>query len=415
MLQNLKTAQIQLAQCDPNTINHTLEVLAQALIKNQTEILKANQKDLDRMDPSDPKYDRLELNPERIQSMAQGLLQLTSLDSPVGTVIEQRTLKNDLNIERRRVPIGVIGMIYEARPNVTTDAFGIAFKTQNAISLKGGSDAQFTNECVFKIIQETLNFEGLNSDIVYLLPPDRTATKLMLEAVDDIDVIIPRGSQGLIQFVRDNAKVPVIETGAGIVHTYWDESGKSDIIKKVVWSAKTRRPSVCNALDTLIVHQDNLENLAKVVTPLLEAKVRIYADEKSLNQLLKSPLTRGDLEGFLNLAQPEHFGTEFLGLTLSIKTVNNLDEAVTHIRKYSSKHSEAIISEDSENVENFLNQVDAACVFHNTETGYSDGEQLELGAEIGISTQKLHARGPMALEAMTSYKWIVRGNGQTRI
>ncbi len=407
-LSNLKTAQIELAQCPTEKINQTLLALAKNLKINEKLVLTENQKDLDRMESDDPKYDRLKLTPKRIEEMAQGLKQLTNLDSPIGKVIEQRTLKNGLTVKQTRVPIGVIGMIYEARPNVTTDAFGIAFKTQNAIALKGGSDAQHTNECVYKIIQETLKSENLPTDVVALLPAERAATKAMLAAVNDIDVIIPRGSQKLIQFVRDNAKVPVIETGAGIVHTYWDESGKIDIVKKVVWSAKTRRPSVCNALDTLIIHETNLNKIADIITPLTDVNVKIYADRQSFEKLTKHYKN-------LERAETKHFGTEFLGYELSLKTVKNLDKALTHIRTHSSKHSEAIISENTHNIETFLSQVDAACVFHNTETGYSDGEQLELGAEIGISTQKLHARGPMGLEAMTSYKWIIRGNGQTRI
>lgn len=414
-LQNLKNSQIELAQLSPETINQVLEILAKNLVKNTDLILEKNILDLEKMDINDPKYDRLKLTSERIKDMSEGLLKLVNLKSPVNNIIEEKTLQNDLKVERRRVPIGVIGMIYEARPNVTTDAFGIAFKTQNAIALKGGSDAQETNQCVYTIIQDTLTAQDINANIVYLLPPDREATRDMMQATEFIDVIIPRGSQGLIKFVRENAKVPVIETGAGIVHTYWDESGDLDIIKKVVFSAKTRRPSVCNSLDTLIVHENNLKNLDKVLELLKTKNVVIYADEKSYEVLTQSHLLKDDLEGLIKKAEPEHFGTEFLDYKMSIKTVNNLDEALFHIQKYSSKHSESIISENPQNTVKFLNIVDAACVFHNTETGYSDGEQLELGAEIGISTQKLHARGPMALEAMTSYKWVIRGNGQTRI
>ncbi len=409
-LKKLCGSQTDLIQLSPTTINQVLVDLASQLQSQSGSILQANQKDLDKMDINDPKYDRLKLTPDRIKDMSEGLKKIAELKSPIENIIEQKVLKNGLEVSRSRVPIGVIGMIYEARPNVTTDAFGIAFKTQNAIALKGGSDAQKTNECVFKIIQSTLIQNDLNPNMVYLLRPERAATKDLLEAVDYIDVIIPRGSQGLIQFVRDHAKVPVIETGAGIVHTYWDKSGRVDYAQKIIRSAKTRRPSVCNSLDTLLVHESNLNNLNQVIAPLKEQNVEIFADESSYKTLENQYPNN-----LLKKANSEHFGTEFLDFKLSIKTVNNLEKALVHIAQHSSKHSESIISENKKRTDIFLKLVDAACVFHNTETGFSDGEQLELGAEIGISTQKLHARGPMALEAMTSYKWIIKGDGQTRI
>lgn len=407
-LKKLCESQTDLIQLSPTTINQVLVDLATQLQRESGSILQANQKDLDKMDINDPKHDRLKLTPDRIKDMSEGLKKIAKLKSPIGEFLEQKTLSNGLEVSRSRVPIGVIGMIYEARPNVTTDAFGIAFKTQNTIALKGGSDAQNTNQCVFKIIQSMLKTFNLNPHVVYLLPPNRSATKDLLEAVDYIDVIIPRGSQGLIQFVRDHAKVPVIETGAGIVHTYWDKSGRADYAQKIIRSAKTRRPSVCNALDTFIVHADNLVNLAEVIAPLAQNEVVIYADEASFKIL------DGNYP-HLKTATNEHFGTEFLDYKMSLKTVDSLETALAHIKKHSSKHSESIITEDKNRADTFLKLVDAACVFHNTETGFSDGEQLELGAEIGISTQKLHARGPMALEAMTSYKWIIEGSGQTRI
>ncbi len=409
-LEKLKLAQRELALLEKNKINQALKTLADFLRKKSDEILIENKKDLKLMDCEDPKYDRLKLTSERIENMSQGLEKLIKLKSPIGNILEAKKLENGLKVSRKRVPIGVIGMIYEARPNVTTDSFGIAFKTQNTIALKGGSDAKFTNQKVFELIQEVLVLENISENMLYLLPPERSATAEMLLADKYIDVIIPRGSQGLIKFVRENSKVPVIETGAGIVHTFIDEKFNLEIAQKVVFSAKTRRPSVCNSLDTLLVHENQKKNIFKIVQKLETQKVKIFADTESY-EILKNKYP----ENLSSKAEEKHFGIEFLGFSMSLKVVKNLDEALNHIYKYSSKHSESIISDIPENIVKFLNTVDAACVFHNTETGYSDGEELGLGAEIGISTQKLHARGPMGLEAMTSYKWIIEGAGQTRI
>ena len=405
----LGKAQQYLATRSDDTINWCLNKLADNLESSLEEIITANKEDLARMDIKDTKYDRLALDVQRIKAMAEGLRSLAGLKTPIDQYLESRVLKNKLKVKRIRVPLGVIGMIYEARPNVTTDAFGIAFKTKNAVALKGGSDAQATNEALLKVIQSTLEDMHLPKELVYLLPAEREHTKTLMEALGMVDVIIPRGSQGLIKFVRSHAKVPVIETGAGIVHTYWDDSGLLDCIKPIVFSAKTRRPSVCNSLDTLIVHATNLVYLPEVIKPLLDADVEIRADKSSFEALKSINSDK------IKRAQVEDFGTEFLGLCMSIKMVDSLEDALNHIALYSSKHSEAIVTENADRACVFLNQVDAACVFHNTETGFSDGEQLELGAEIGISTQKLHARGPMGLEAMTSYKWVVEGEGQTRI
>ncbi|ANW96560.1 gamma-glutamyl-phosphate reductase [Wenyingzhuangia fucanilytica] len=406
--QNARNASRALIEISTEEINSILVEIADKAIANTDAILEANQKDLDRMDKNDPKYDRLLLNAERIAGIAGDIKNVANLESPIGKLIENKVLDNGLDISRIKVPIGVIGVIYEARPNVSFDVFAICFKTQNACILKGGSDAEFSNIAIVNIIKEVLKSHNINTDVVTLLPADRSATTEMLNAVKYVDVIIPRGSQGLINYVRENAKVPVIETGAGIVHIYFDKDG--DVAKgaAIIANAKTRRVSVCNALDCLLIHESQLSNLNKLSTELAEKGTTIYADEKSFAQLTNYP------KDLLNKADKDHFGTEFLANTMSIKTVENIDEALNHIAEYSSKHSEAIISENAETITKYLNVVDAAAVYANASTAYTDGAQFGLGAEIGISTQKLHARGPMALDEITSYKWVIKGNGQTR-
>lgn len=369
-------------------------------------LLSENQKDLVRMEKTNPMYDRLLLNDSRIKGIAGEIRQVADLESPLGILMEKRTLENGLELSKISVPLGVIGIIYEARPNVTFDVFTLALKSGNGLVLKGGSDADFSNRAIMTLIHDVLEKHGLPAEAFQLLPPDRSATKALLEAVGFVDVIIPRGSQGLIDFVRQNAKVPVIETGAGIVHTYVDETADLEKAKAILHNAKTRRPSVCNSLDCLIIHQSRLIDLPKLIQPMLESGVAVFAEEKAFAALPQNP--------HIHPAQPEHFGTEFLSLKLSIKTVQNLDEALDHIATYSSKHSEAILSENPEAIERFLNEVDAAAVYANASTAFTDGNQFGLGAEIGISTQKLHARGPMALRELTSYKWVVIGSGQVR-
>jgi glutamate-5-semialdehyde dehydrogenase len=384
--------------------------IADTLVKESVSILSANRKDLKKISPEDPKYDRLLLNEERVVDMAEGLRSLTKLTTPVGEILEERVRPNGLHVSRVRVPIGSVGIIYEARPNVTTDAFGIAFKTRNAVALKGGKEAYETNKVLVSHIQRVLKEGGIPEDCVYLLPWEPEATEILLTANGSIDVVIPRGGKGLISFVQKTATVPVIETGAGVVHTYFDREGNVDLGRRIIFSAKTRRPSVCNALDTLIVHKNRLKDLPALVGALAEKNVIIYADPESYKMIAASyPKT------LLKKASKEHFGKEFLDYAMSIKTVDDLDEALSHIASFSSHHSESIITDNTKNAERFLRDVDSACVYHNTETGFSDGGELGLGAEIGISTQKLHARGPMGLVAMTSYKWIVRGEGQTRM
>ncbi len=390
-------------------INEVLRALAREALANTSLILKANREDLERMDPQDPKYDRLKLSEERISGIAQDIENVAQLPCPLGKVLMEKTLDNGLNLQKTRVPLGVVGIIYESRPNVTFDVFSLCLKTGNALVLKGGSDAHASNTAILGVIHKVLQSFDLDTDIVTLLPADRAATKEMLQAVGYIDIIIPRGSQGLINFVRDNSKVPVIETGAGIVHTYFDASADLEKGKRIVENAKTRRVSVCNALDCLVIHDSRLGDLQVIVEGLAQKEVHIYADEQAFQQL------NGVYPAaLLERAGEAHFGTEFLSMKLSIKTVESLEHAISHITRYSSKHSEAIIAEDEKAVDHFLKAVDAAAVYANTSTAFTDGAQFGLGAEIGISTQKLHARGPMALEELTSYKWIIRGNGQVR-
>lgn len=407
--ENAKQATRTMVSVNKETINLLLNKLAGALVLQSDFILAENRKDLERMPESDPKYDRLKLTEQRIQDIAADVKNVALLNSPLGDLIHEKTLPNNLNIKKVRVPLGVVGVIYEARPNVTVDVFALCFKTGNVAVLKGGSDAEYSNAAISKIIQEVLAKHQINPNVLTLLPADRSATEALLNAVNDVDVLIPRGSQSLINYVRENSKIPVIETGAGIVHTFFDASANLEKGQQIIANAKTRRVSVCNALDCVLIHEERSKDIAQLLSPLAEKEVELYADEASYN-VLKGSYP----DSLLHQAQPEHFGTEFLSLKLAVKVVRDVNEALDHIATYSSKHSEAIISEDAENIALFLNQVDAAAVYANVSTAFTDGAQFGLGAEIGISTQKLHARGPMALEELTSYKWLVTGDGQVR-
>jgi len=408
-LESTKESSRILATISDDSINSVLKSLAQKLVDQSDTILEANKEDLARMDPEDPKYDRLLLDKERIEGIAADLRSVASLQTPIGKILLERTLPNGMELSKITTPIGVIGIIYEARPNVTIDAFSLCFKSRNACALKGGSDASSSNSALVACIKEALQEAGIPEDVVYLLPPDREAVKVMLHAEGLVDVVIPRGSQNLIAFVRKEASIPVIETGAGIVHVYLDKSADIKKATDVIFNAKTRRPSVCNAADSLVVHEDQLSNLSAIVLPMADKKVEIFADSQSFEALKDS--YPSDL---LSHAEEEHFGTEFLSLKLSIKTVKDLDEAIEHVKIYSSGHSEAIVAEDKEAIETYLSRTDAAAVYSNVSTAFTDGAQFGLGAEIGISTQKLHARGPMGLEELTSHKWVIRGNGQIR-
>lgn len=406
---NVQQASRSLSVLSADEINGVLLDLAQEAINQTPKILAENQKDLDRMDIEDPKYDRLKLTEKRIADIANDIKNVAGLQSPLGKILLEKKLDNGLSINKVRVSIGVVGVIYEARPNVSFDVFSLCFKTGNACILKGGSDASFSNEAIILIIHQVLEKHGIDKDIAALLPPDRAATEALLNAVGLVDVIIPRGSQGLIDFVRNNAKVPVIETGAGIVHTYFDQSGDLEKGKAIINNSKTRRVSVCNALDCLIIHRDRAKDLPTLTELLVNSDVELFADDAAY-EILKETYPAQ----LLQKATDEHFGIEFLSHKMSVKTVDNLDQALNHIAQFSSKHSEAIIAEDANVIEKFLKVVDAAAVYANASTAFTDGAQFGLGAEIGISTQKLHARGPMGLEELTSYKWVVRGSGQVR-
>lgn len=408
-LEEARQASRSLATLDSARINQVLQDVSAAAVAQIDYLLQENKKDLDRMDPEDPRYDRLKLTPERIQGIAADIGNVAELPNPLGRVLSENTLSNGLRVSKVSVPLGVVGIVYEARPNVTFDVFALCFKTGNVAVLKGGSDAAASNLAIISVIHEVLKKHGINPAIATLLPADREATQALLDAVGYVDVVIPRGSQQLINHVREHARVPVIETGAGIVHTYFDESADIAQGAAIILNAKTRRPSVCNALDCLLVHRNRLNSLPELLKPLAEKEVVLYADERAFQEL------RGHYpENLLQPATSEHFGTEFLSMKMSVKTVDDLDAALDHIANHSSKHSEAILSNNPEHIERFVRSVDAAAVYANTSTAFTDGAQFGLGAEIGISTQKLHARGPMGLDELTSYKWIVLGQGQVR-
>ena len=398
-----------LAAVAPATIDTLLRDLADATVARTEFLLAENAKDLARMPATDPRYDRLRLTPERLQSIAQDLRNVAGLPSPLGTVLSDKVLPNNLQLSKVRVPLGVVGIIYEARPNVTFDSLALCLKTGNACLLKGGSDAAASNEALLAVAGPVLAAHGVPAAAVTLLPAERAATEALLGAVGYVDVVIPRGSQGLIDFVRKTARVPVIETGAGVVHTYFDATGDLTNGRAIVHNAKTRRVSVCNSLDCLLINQNRLADLPALVAPLAEAQVQLFADGPAYAALLGSYPP-----ALLATATEEHFGTEFLDYKMAIKTVPHLAAALSHIAHHGSRHSEAIISEKQEHIDLFLRMVDAAAVYANASTAFTDGAQFGLGAEIGISTQKLHARGPMGLEELTSYKWLVRGQGQVR-
>ena len=391
------------------TINQVLISLADETIAQTDAILVENAKDLAAMDKSNPMYDRLLLSKERIEGIASDIRNVASLPSPLGKQLMETERPNGMKISKITVPFGVVGIIYEARPNVSFDVFSLCLKSGNACVLKGGTDAHNSNSAIVKVIQSVLEKFGLDKNIVTLLPAGREATAELMNAVGFVDVIIPRGGKGLIDFVRDNSRIPVIETGAGICHTYFDETGDLEKGKEIIFNAKTRRVSVCNALDCLVINEKRLADLPELCKKLAEKSVIIYADLKAftfLNGKYPSEL--------LQKATNESYGTEFLDYKMAVKTVVNIKSAVDHISKYSSKHSECIVSEDQQSISYFDKAVDAACVYTNVSTAFTDGAQFGLGAEIGISTQKLHARGPMALDELCSYKWIIKGNGLTR-
>ena len=409
ILSSAKKAIQTVAFLSEEKINQLINQIADAAIANVELIIEANKKDLALMDAKDPRYDRLKLTPERINNIASDLRNVATLPSPLNRVLSDNTQPNGLHIRKISVPFGVIGIIYEARPNVTFDVAGLCLKSGNVCVLKGGSDANYSSQAIVSIIHQVFKQHEIDPNIVSLLPSDREATAILLKARDYVDLLIPRGSQSLIDFVRNNATIPVIETGAGICHTYFDESGNLNKGIEIINNAKTRRVSVCNALDCLIVHHSRLKDLPILCDKLKDSNVEIFADKQAFNVLSGSYP-----KDLLKEATPESYNTEFLSYKMSIKTVGNLNEALDHIALNSSKHSESIITENKESAELFQQRVDAAVVYVNTSTAFTDGAQFGLGAEIGISTQKLHARGPMGLEELTSYKWLVESDGRIR-
>ena len=391
------------------TINQVLLALADEAVAQTEVILSENAKDLAAMDKSNPMYDRLLLSKERIAGIAADIRNVATLPSPLGKQLMETERPNGMKITKVTVPFGVVGIIYEARPNVSFDVFSLCLKSGNACVLKGGTDAYHSNLAIANVIQSVLEKFGLDKNSVTLLSAGREATAELMNAVGFVDVIIPRGGKGLIDFVRDNSRIPVIETGAGICHTYFDESGDLNKGNEIIFNAKTRRVSVCNALDCLVIHEKRLSDLPELCKKLAEKNVIIYADVKAFTFLNgKYPAA------LLQKATEESYGIEFLDYKMAVKTVSSLSEAVDHISKFSSKHSECIVSENEINIQFFDKTIDAACVYTNVSTAFTDGAQFGLGAEIGISTQKLHARGPMALEELCSYKWIIKGDGLTR-
>ena len=403
----VKRASKSLALLSDQQRNEILLAVAKAITDHKERILKANAEDLSKMSTDNPLYDRLQLTEKRLADIAGDMRNVASLPSPLGHVTKEKTLSNGLRLHRVSVPFGVIGMIYEARPNVTYDVFSLCFKSGNACVLKGGSDADQSNQASVALIHEVLQRFGVNPDVVTLLPATHEATAEMLNAVGYIDLCIPRGGRKLIDFVRDTARVPVIETGAGVVHTYFDKDGDLEMGKAIINNAKTRRVSVCNALDSLLVHIDRLEILGYLVMPLASKQVIIYADEQAFAALDgKYP--------YLEHAAADSYDTEFMDYKMNVVTVRSLEEALAHIDQHGSGHSEAIITDNEATARQFQAHVDAACVYWNAPTSFTDGAQFGLGAEIGISTQKLGPRGPMALEEICTYKWLIEGEGQIR-
>ena len=400
-----RDASVYLAQLSDADKSAVLHAVADAIKHDTDTLLEANAADLSRMEKSNPLYDRLLLTPSRLDNIASDMRHVACLPSPLGHITCERTLDNGLHLRRVSVPFGVIGVIYEARPNVTFDVFALCLKSGNACILKGGKDADDSNKAAVRLIKDVLEKHGISPDIINLMPATHEATHEMLNAVGYVDLCIPRGGKRLIEFVRDNARIPVIETGAGVVHAYFDKYGDLEMGKAIVNNAKTRRVSVCNALDCLLIHKDRLPDLKALCQPMA-GRVTIYADKRAAEMLDDAILCADD--------DKDVYGREWMDYKMSVKTVDTIEDALSHIRRYSSGHSECIITDDEASAELFRQHVDAACVYVNAPTSFTDGAQFGLGAEIGISTQKLGPRGPMGLNEMTTYKWLIDGHGQTR-
>ena len=403
-----EAAKLLLQKLSADEKNRGLKKAAEALVQNTNKILDENKKDTDNAinhGMNEGLLDRLRLNPERIQAMAEGLMQIAKLPECIGEVMEEFERPNGLKIRKIRVPLGVIGIIYEARPNVTADAFGLCFKTGNAVILKGGSDALYSNLAIVEVIRDALADCGFPQDAIQLIADtDRQVTIEFMKLKQYVDVLIPRGSAGLIQSVVDNSRIPVIETGTGNCHIYVDKAADLDMAAKIVYNAKTQRIGVCNACESLVIHSAVRERfLPKLAEILAPKNVELRGDER-VQEILTDCIP----------ATEEDYGREYLDYILSLKTVDSTEEAIAHINKYNTGHSECIVTEDEETAVKFLNETDAACVYWNASTRFTDGFEFGFGAEIGISTQKLHARGPMGLKELTSYKYTIYGNGQIR-
>ena len=409
ILQRIGDAAYRLPLLQEDKINEALYAVADAIMTNADELLRANALDLAAMEKSNPMYDRLLLTTERLEGIAGDMRKVAELPQPVGELIDERVRPNGMKLKRVRVPFGVIGVIYEARPNVSFDVFSLCLKSRNACVLKGGSDAYNSNKAIVELIHRVLNGIGINQYVVDLLPAGHEAAQELMRAVGKVDLLIPRGSARLIKSVRENSLVPVIETGAGVCHTYFDKDADIEKGAAIVFNAKTRRVSVCNALDSLVIHKERLQDLPAICNRLQEKDVVIEADEASYSVLQGAYPAH-----LLEKATADSFGKEYLSHRMSVKCVDSFDEALEHIRKYTSHHSECIVTENSANATMFQQCIDAACVYVNVSTAFTDGAQFGLGAEIGISTQKLHARGPMGLAELTTYKWLIEGEGQTR-
>ncbi len=408
-LKKVKEASRHLALMNDKQRNELLTAVAQLLRDDTDRILDANSRDLASINPKDPLFDRVLLNKNRVRQIADSIDEIADLPTPIHKITEDKTLPNGLRVRKICVPLGVVAIIYEARPNVTLDAFALCFKTGNACVLKGGTQAYQSNLTLVEIIQEILKRRSTHSNAVQLLAPNREYTNLLLRAHGLVDVCIPRGGKALIDFVRQNASIPLIETGAGVVHAYFDSEGDLEKGRAIVLNSKTRRVSVCNALDCLLVHQNRIADLYSLIGPLKDHNVEIFADPRAYDTLTACyPAT------LLKQVREQDFGREFLSYAMAIKVVVSVEEAIQHIREHTSGHSEAIITEKAETADYFSRHIDAAVLYVNTSTAFTDGAQFGMGAEIGISTQKLHARGPMGLEALTSYKWLVTSHGQIR-
>ena len=409
LLQKTQQASAAVRRLSDAQRSDLLNQLANIIEQSKVLIMLENQKDLDLMDKADPKYDRLLLTESRIQGLADSLREVALLPDPTGEVLIERNLENGLNIKKIAVPMGVVGVIYESRPNVTIDVASLCLRSGNACVLKGGKEAIFSNTCLIGLIHEILAKYGVADEAVLLLPSDRKFTEELLKAIRYVDIIIPRGSDSLIQYVRQNSLIPTIETGAGVVHTYVETSADLAKAKEIIVNARVSRPSVCNSLDCAIIDEAIIEKfLPMLVEDFKKWNVEVYADEASFAVLEKIGYEK------LQKAKEEDFGKEWLDYKITIKTVGGFDEALAHVQAFSSRHSEAILTQNQGFAERFLAEVDAAAVYHNASTRFTDGGQFGLGAEIGISTQKLHARGPFALEKLVTEKWVVLGDGQVR-